>query len=595
VPRRFVIPIFVLLSSASSYADYHYVSNSGSRTYPYSSWETATEIIDSAIYASSPYDTIFIGTGNYNQIVYQRIQDTCLTFIGSGMYSTIISPDSINMIWFAEKNTTIEDLGFQNNHDRVDFGVTDDYSRVTVRRCYFHYGWGIQASGDSTIVEDCHFDEARGAVDVFNRNHLVFRNNYGYKYQGGQCWLFAPDLKSALIENNILVVDWGNTAMWFNYEGTTVGESVVMRNNLIYQAAWGPIWADVRNVDITNNIIMKARYQPLMRVYALRVVCNIDSVNMRIENNVFADCPNGVRLELWHHESSHADLSYNCFWNIPGFVISSDTMNIDSTGNLFAYPTFANPDSFNFHLQAYSPLIDAGDPNILDVDGSRSDIGVFGGPGGSSYEYQDLPPRKPDSLISHIYGDTLLVRWRTNQEADFYRYIVWRDTLPGFVPSAFNIVSEPYYSLFYDMFWDRQHNYYYRVASYDMQWNLSDISNELAVINVAINEDNVGVEKPSITAIESNYPNPFNSSTTIVYTVANLGPIPAQINIDIYDIGGRKVRELLDVRMELGRHAINWDGRDDSGNELASGVYFAKITQWHVDYLSKSQKLLLMR
>jgi hypothetical protein len=56
---------------------------------------------------------------------------------------------------------------------------------------------------------------------------------------------------------------------------------------------------------------------------------------------------------------------------------------------------FENQDSNNYLLQMFSPLIDAGDPNILDVDGSRSDVGLYGGPYGQSYEYKDLPPKKP--------------------------------------------------------------------------------------------------------------------------------------------------------------------------------------------------------
>ena len=55
------------------------------------------------------------------------------------------------------------------------------------------------------------------------------------------------------------------------------------------------------------------------------------------------------------------------------------------------------------------------------------------------------------------------------------------------------------------------------------------------------------------------------------------------------------MRILLDSREEVGRHTIIWDGRDDSGNELASGIYFARIMQWNVDYLSRSQKLILIR
>lgn len=52
----------------------------------------------------------------------------------------------------------------------------------------------------------------------------------------------------------------------------------------------------------------------------------------------------------------------------------------------------------DFHLQKYSPLIDAGDTLVNDVDGTRSDIGLYGGPYGKSYDYLDLAPVEPEEL-----------------------------------------------------------------------------------------------------------------------------------------------------------------------------------------------------
>jgi hypothetical protein len=104
-----------------------------------------------------------------------------------------------------------------------------------------------------------------------------------------------------------------------------------------------------------------------------------------------------------------------------------------------------------------------------------------------------------------------------------------------------------------------------------------------------------GIEPPRITALESNYPNPFNSQTTIIYYVANLGPTPARINIDIYDIMGRLVRRLVNDRKEVGKHKITWDGRDDSGANCPSGVYFAQISQWGLRSLSKPVKMVLIK
>jgi hypothetical protein len=289
------------------------------------------------------------------------------------------------------------------------------------------------------------------------------------------------------------------------------------------------------------------------------------------------------------------DIGYTGFWgNRYGNMNIVHWDHVDTIGNINAFPMYANPDSYDVHLQAFSPFIDAGDPSIFDVDGTRSDIGVFGGRGGTSYQYQDLPPRRPDSLSYRISGDSLILTWGINHEADFWRYIINRDTVPGFTPWAGNIVGEPDTNLFIDFNWDGAQDYYYRIGAYDYQGNLSPYSDELAVMLSGIRGQS-GAEVPTVTAIETNYPNPFNSSTTIIYTVANLGPIPAQINIDIYDIQGRKIRRLLDGRQEVGRHMITWDSKDDGGFELSSGIYFARIMHWHVDYLSRSQKLLLGR
>jgi hypothetical protein len=111
------------------------------------------------------------------------------------------------------------------------------------------------------------------------------------------------------------------------------------------------------------------------------------------------------------------------------------------------------------------------------------------------------------------------------------------------------MIAEPETSYYADTDWTPDHDYYYRISAVDNQDNMSDYSEELAVI-ITSTWGQPGVERPRITAITSSYPNPFNSQTTIVYYVADIGPIPAQINIDIYDILGRKVRTLVDAESE---------------------------------------------
>jgi len=71
-----------------------------------------------------------------------------------------------------------------------------------------------------------------------------------------------------------------------------------------------------------------------------------------------------------------------------------------------------------------------------------------------------------------------------------------------------------------------------------------------------------------------NSPNPFNPSTTIRFTVPQSGPA----NVAIYDVNGRLVRTLVDRPVQAGFHELVWDGRDQMGRAVASGVYLYRLT-----------------
>jgi parallel beta-helix repeat protein len=81
-------------------------------------------------------------------------------------------------------------------------------------------------------------------------------------------------------------------------------------------------------------------------------------------------------------------------------------------------------------------------------------------------------------------------------------------------------------------------------------------------------------EHPEKAFASYNYPNPFNPATAISYQV----PAPGgRVRLSIYDLSGRKVRTLVDEHRAAGRHAAVWQGRDDRGRELGSGVYFYRL------------------
>jgi hypothetical protein len=78
------------------------------------------------------------------------------------------------------------------------------------------------------------------------------------------------------------------------------------------------------------------------------------------------------------------------------------------------------------------------------------------------------------------------------------------------------------------------------------------------------------VSVPRSYALLPNYPNPFNASTNIGFKLPNAG----HVSLIIYDVLGRTARHLVDAHQEAGSYTAHWNGRDDQGHMLKSGVYF---------------------
>ncbi len=78
---------------------------------------------------------------------------------------------------------------------------------------------------------------------------------------------------------------------------------------------------------------------------------------------------------------------------------------------------------------------------------------------------------------------------------------------------------------------------------------------------------------PDIFTLSQNYPNPFNPSTSISFSLEQ----KAYASIVIYDLMGRKVKTLISSLLDAGEHEILWDGSNDSGTDVASGIYLYKL------------------
>ena len=91
---------------------------------------------------------------------------------------------------------------------------------------------------------------------------------------------------------------------------------------------------------------------------------------------------------------------------------------------------------------------------------------------------------------------------------------------------------------------------------------------------------------PTEVALDQNFPNPFNPTTTVQFSL----PRASRVTLNIYDSLGKHVRTLVSGDYLVGTHTAVWDGTNDQGKILASGVYFYTLSTGQ----HKSQKKLLL-
>jgi hypothetical protein len=116
-----------------------------------------------------------------------------------------------------------------------------------------------------------------------------------------------------------------------------------------------------------------------------------------------------------------------------------------------------------------------------------------------------------------------------------------------------------------------------------------------STVSILINQKPSGVEDegqieqhPRQFSLSQNYPNPFNPTTKIEFTLAKSGFVTLQI----YDVRGRKVRTLVSENLPSGYKSVLWDGKNDDGKDVASGVYFYQLK---VGDFSEPKKMLLLK
>jgi flagellar hook assembly protein FlgD len=93
---------------------------------------------------------------------------------------------------------------------------------------------------------------------------------------------------------------------------------------------------------------------------------------------------------------------------------------------------------------------------------------------------------------------------------------------------------------------------------------------------------------PQIFNLSQNYPNPFNPVTHFRFSLAH----QVKVKLEIFNVLGQRVKMLVDKEMPAGEYQMQWDGLNDMGNKLGSGLYFYRISAG--DFV-KIRKMILLK
>lgn len=139
---------------------------------------------------------------------------------------------------------------------------------------------------------------------------------------------------------------------------------------------------------------------------------------------------------------------------------------------------------------------------------------------------------------------------------------------------------------------------YLSIGNHNLSIEIADRDTSISITWVILIEDPTGLNEknnsrfPISYDLKQNYPNPFNLNTTIAYQIPNV----SKVQISIYNQRGQVVRDILNNKKIPGYYTIDWDGRDNTGNILSSGIYLCKIQiKNENDSYQKTIKLILTK
>ena len=187
----------------------------------------------------------------------------------------------------------------------------------------------------------------------------------------------------------------------------------------------------------------------------------------------------------------------------------------------------------------------------------------------SGYSVDNLAPNVAN-VQARLVNNGVELKWETPNTPDLVHARIYKGSTENFSIKQGKLIGVTEERKFFDASGDA--NTYYRIVVTDDAGNtrVSDAV-RVRVSSVLVQDETSGI--PSDFVLDQNYPNPFNPSTTIQFGV----PRPSQVRLEIYDLRGRRVKTLVDQEVNAGYYKVLWDGRNEFGQKVSTGLYFFKL------------------
>ena len=487
-----------------------------------------------------------------------------------------------------------------------------------------------------------------------NLNNLIVTNNQAINAGGISFWDNAnATLDRVTVTNNFSYNNSGGIHFSNSYSTLT---NTIIKNNFASSKSGGIGFTSCSPTLINTLIVDNTAMDKGGAIYLSSGACPVLE-NVTICNNnsswsaIHCDtnsCPNLFNCILWNNSPSEVLLDYGGSISIT----YSDVRNgWGGVGNINSNPLFVNPYIGNYHLQEISPCIDAGDPTSpLDPDGTIADMGAYyfhqinvdflGNPLSGTVplnvQFTDLSTGNILEWEWDFNNDGIIDSYLQNPNYIFNNaglYTIALTVSDGIeniteIKTNYIAVSEslhadfegspingefPLEVQFSDLstgniigyMWDfdndgtidsNQQNplfIYELIGSYDVSLTITNGFDENTEIKfnyiTVMDTTNLGNNLYAIqTILNQNYPNPFNPSTTIHFELNTENTEDAEIII--YNLKGQKIRQ---YSIFNNQSSIIWDGTDESGKLVTSGVYFYRLLLDGTPIASR--KMLLMK